>query len=82
MAAAAHPGWHLWHLQPWSGAVAPEGIGRRSCRQVGSVVQLLSLADDAVVVTTHLNPFLVFGQGGKGECSLPLEDCCQIGHQL
>ena len=40
------------------------------------------LADDAVVETTCLNPLLVFGQGGKGKGSLPLEDCCQIGHQL
>ena len=47
-----------------------------------SVVQLLSLADDAMVETAHLNPLHVFGQGGEGEGSLPLEDCCQIGHQL
>ena len=47
-----------------------------------SVVQLLSLADDAVVETARLNPLLVFGQGGEGEGSLPLEDCCQVGHQL
>ena len=47
-----------------------------------SVVQLLSLADDAVVETAHLNPLCVFGQGGEGEGGLPLEDVCQIGHQL
>ena len=47
-----------------------------------SVVQLLSLADDAMVETARLDPLLVFGQGWKGEGSLPLEDCCQIGHQL
>ena len=46
------------------------------------MVQLLSLVDDAVVETPHLNPLHVFGQGGKGEGCLPLEDCCQIGHQL
>ena len=38
--------------------------------------------DDAVVETPRLNPLRVFGQGGKGEGHLPLEDCCQIGHQL
>ena len=47
-----------------------------------SVVQLLLLVDDAVVETARLNPLRVFGQGGEGEGSLPLEDCCQIGHQL
>ena len=47
-----------------------------------SVVQLLSLADDAMIETPRLNPLRVFGQGGKGEGSLSLEDCCQIGHQL
>ena len=56
-------------------------VGRRCCCQVRSVVQLLSLADDAVIETPRLNPLRVFGQGGKGEASLSLEDCCQIGHQ-
>ena len=46
------------------------------------MVQLLSLTDDAVVETAHLNPLRVFSQGGEGEGSLSLEDCCQIGHQL
>ena len=35
-----------------------------------------------MVETARLNPLLVFGQGGEAEGSLPLEDCCQIGHQL
>ena len=46
-----------------------------------SVVQLLSLTDDAIIEAPRLNPLRVFGQGGKGEASLSLEDCCQIGHQ-
>ena len=56
-------------------------VGRRRVRQMGSVVQLLSLADDTVVEAPRLNPLCVFGQGGKGKASLSLEDCCQIGHQ-
>ena len=46
-----------------------------------SVVQLLSLVDDTMIETPHLNPLHVFGQGGKGEAGLSLKDCCQIGHQ-
>ena len=34
-------------------------VGRRRVRQVGSVVQLLSLADDTVVEAPHLNPLCV-----------------------
>ena len=56
-------------------------VGRRCCHQVRSVVQLLSLTDDAVIETPRLNPLHVFGQGGKDEASLSLKDCCQIGHQ-
>ena len=56
-------------------------VGCRCCCQVRSVVQLLSLADDAVIETPRLIPLCVFGQGRKGEASLALKDCCQIGHQ-
>ena len=56
-------------------------VGCRHVCQMGSVVQLLSLADDTVVEAPHLNPLCVLGQGGKGKASLSLEDCCQIGHQ-
>ena len=57
-------------------------VGHRCMHQVRSVVQLLLLTDDTMVEAPHLNPLCVFGQGGKGEASLSLEDCCQIGHQL
>ena len=57
-------------------------VGRRSMCQVRSVVQLLPLADDTMVEAPRLNPLCVFGQGGEGQASLSLEDCCQIGHQL
>ena len=51
-------------------------LGCRCMHQVGSVVQLLSLADDTVVEACRLNPLRVIGQGGKGKASLSLEDCC------
>ena len=35
-----------------------------------------------MIEAPRLNPLRVFGQGRKGEASLSLEDCCQIGHQL
>ena len=57
-------------------------VGCRRMHQVRSVVQLLLLTDDTMVEAPHLNPLHVFGQGRKGEASLSLEDCCQIGHQL
>ena len=49
-------------------------VGHLCRRQVGSVVQLLTPEDDRMVEAARLNPLLVFGQGGEGEGSLPLED--------
>ena len=36
-AVAAHPGWHPWHLQPWTGAVTP-GVVRAETASLTSLV--------------------------------------------